>query len=153
MSSKGEHSGDVSILLDDQLCFALYAASRAIQRLYRPLLDAHGLTFPQYLVLLVLWEEDELGVSEIGARLSLDSATLTPLLKRMESAGLVTRSRSDTDERRVVISLTDDGRALRPDVQSVTNSVSCAAAASVADIRPLTSDLQELVQNLPESLT
>jgi len=92
----------VSMLLDDQLCFALYSATHAIQRLYRPLLDELDLTYPQYLGMLVLWEDDGLSVSEIGERLFLNSATLTPLLKRMESAQLVERVRSATDERLVV---------------------------------------------------
>ena len=101
-----------SLLLDDQLCFALYAASRAVTGLYRSLLDGLGLTYPQYLVMLVLWEGAELTVSELGERLYLDSATLTPLLKRLQSAGLVTRTRGASDERQVLIALTPAGRAL-----------------------------------------
>ena len=98
--------------LEDQLCFALYSASRAVTSAYRPLLDELGLTYPQYLVLLVLWEDDACSIGQLGDRLHLDSGTLSPLLKRLEAAGLVRRQRSDTDERRVEVTLTADGRAL-----------------------------------------
>lgn len=103
--------------LDNQVCFALYSASRLLTRAYRPLLEPLGLTYPQYLAMLVLWEADDEGerpsVSELGARLLLDSGTLTPLLKRLESDGLVTRERAESDERVVRIALTDRGAALR----------------------------------------
>src|SRR3954462_10871670 len=99
--------------LDNQLCFALYSASLAMTKLYKPLLDELGLTYPQYLVMLVLWERDGLTVSEIGERLSLDSGTLTPLLKRLEAAELVSRIRDTDDERRVHIRLTAAGRRLK----------------------------------------
>ena len=102
-----------SVLLDDQLCFALYAASRAVTARYRPMLDAIGLTYPQYLVMMLLWESDHQTVGQLGARLSLDSGTLSPLLKRLTAAGLVTRHRRVEDERSVSIALTDRGRALR----------------------------------------
>ena len=101
------------LLLDNQLCFALYSASLAMTKLYKPLLDALGLTYPQYLVMLSLWERDGLTVSELGERLFLDSGTLTPLLKRLEAAGLLVRLRDVQDERRVRITLTGQGRALR----------------------------------------
>jgi DNA-binding MarR family transcriptional regulator len=100
--------------LDKQLCFALYAASHAIKKAYRPLLDELGLTYPQYLVLLALWQDNALKVSDIGQRLRLDSGTLTPVLKRLEKLGLVTRARRPQDERAVEISLTTEGYALRP---------------------------------------
>ncbi len=100
-------------LLDNQLCFSLYAASLAMTKVYKPLLDALGLTYPQYLVMLVLWEGDGLSVSALGERLSLDSGTLTPLLKRMEAAGWLARQRSSEDERRVHVVLTPTGRALQ----------------------------------------
>lgn len=101
------------LALDRQVCFALYAASRAVTAAYRPLLEPLGLTYPQYLVMLVLWEGGRLQVREIGDALRLDSGTLSPLLKRLEAARLVTRERSPEDERQVVVDLTDDGRALR----------------------------------------
>ena len=94
------------LALDNQVCFSLYSASLAMTKLYKPLLDPLGLTYPQYLVMLVLWETDDVSVSTLGERLSLDSGTLTPLLKRLEAAGLVKRARSAEDERRVQVSLT-----------------------------------------------
>ncbi|MCA3187400.1 MAG: MarR family transcriptional regulator, partial [Cupriavidus sp.] len=99
--------------LDQQLCFALYSTSLAMTKVYKPILGELGLTYPQYLVMLVLWEHDEVSVSELGGRLTLDSGTLTPLLKRLEAAGFVRRSRDAGDERRVLVSLTDAGRDLR----------------------------------------
>ncbi|MFQ1002044.1 MarR family winged helix-turn-helix transcriptional regulator [Modestobacter sp. SSW1-42] len=98
--------------LDDQLCFALYAASRAVTARYRPMLDQLGITYPQYLVLMLLWEEDGQTVGQLGSRLALDSGTLSPLLKRLTAAGLVTRHRRTDDERSVSVCLTDAGRAL-----------------------------------------
>ncbi|HYF60985.1 MAG TPA: MarR family transcriptional regulator [Burkholderiaceae bacterium] len=100
-------------VLDEQLCFALYSASLAMSKAYRPVLDALGLTYPQYLAMMVLWEHDARSVSEIGERLHLDSGTLTPLLKRLEASGLVERRRAADDERRVEVRLTAAGRALR----------------------------------------
>ena len=102
-----------TLKLDNQLCFSIYAASRAITRAYRPILEEFGLTYPQYLVLLILWESDGVPVNEIGARLYLDSGTLTPLLKRMESAGFLERRRGKDDERTVEIHLTPAGLALQ----------------------------------------
>ncbi|MFI7504728.1 MarR family winged helix-turn-helix transcriptional regulator [Streptomyces sp. NPDC049687] len=104
---------DGSLLLDDQLCFALYAASRAVTARYRPLLDELGLTYPQYLVMLVLWERDSLSVRELGAALQLESSTLSPLLKRLEASGLLRRERRPDDERSVALRLTDAGARLR----------------------------------------
>ena len=102
-----------SVALDDQLCFALYAASRAVTARYRPMLDAIGLTYPQYLVMLLLWQSDNQTVGQLGSQLALDSGTLSPLLKRLTAAGLVTRHRRVEDERSVSIALTDAGRALQ----------------------------------------
>ncbi len=99
--------------LDNQLCFSIYAASRAITRAYRPILEKYGLTYPQYLVLLILWETEDLTVNEIGRRLYLDSGTLTPLLKRMESTQFIERHRSANDERKVEIRLGPKGQELR----------------------------------------
>src|ERR1700754_1774854 len=96
--------------LDNQICFAVYSAAHAFNRIYKPLLDRLGLTYPQYLVMLVLWERDGVAVKEIGERLYLDSGTLTPLLKRLEAAGFVKRSRSSEDERQVLIALTAQGQ-------------------------------------------
>ena len=102
-----------SVALDDQLCFALYAASRAVTTRYRPMLDVLGLTYPQYLVMMLLWESDHQTVGQLGSRLALDSGTLSPLLKRLTAAGLVTRHRRADDERSVSVRLTDAGRALQ----------------------------------------
>ena len=138
--------------LSDQLCFALYSATRSLQRLYRPLLADHSLTYPQYLVMLVLWAEGPLGVSEIGGRLGLDSASTTPLLQRMEQTGVVRRTRSTVDERQVIVELTAAGRQLQDEVQETTTAVTCAAVEASADAEQLREALAELVANLPDSL-
>jgi len=140
------------MLLDDQLCFALYSTTQAIQGLYRPLLSRLGLTYPQYLVLLVLWEEDGLTVSQIGDRLSLNSATLTPLLKRIERAGIVERTRLSSDERRVSVVLTQSGRDLQLEVGRVTTDVTCAAVDAAEDAHELRANLVTLRDQLPQSL-
>lgn len=113
------------LALDQQLCFALYSASRATTAVYRPMLDELGVTYPQYLVLLVLWERDGRGVREIGAELDLDTGTLSPLLKRLEALGFIERRRLSTDERRVDVHLTDAGRNLRDDAVKIPQ---CLAA-------------------------
>lgn len=113
MSDKVAADGNDPLRLDRQVCFPLYAATNLINRLYTPVLRSLGLTYPQYLVLLVLWEEEPQTVGTLGARLFLDSGTLTPLLKRMEGNGLLDRRRDAADERRVLITLTEKGRALR----------------------------------------
>lgn len=110
--------------LDNQLCFPLYVASKEITRRYKPFLDPLGLTYTQYVTMMALWEKDEVTVKELGARLFLDSATLTPLLKRLETRGYVSRRRSSTDERSVIISLTQEGRDLRQKALSVPNCMS-----------------------------
>src|ERR1700758_4597195 len=103
-------AGDWPLRLDNQICFAVYSAAHAVNRVYKPLLDRLGLTYPQYLVMLALWESDGVPVKEIGERLFLDSGTLTPLLKRLEAAGLLKRNRSSADERQVLIALTPQGQ-------------------------------------------
>jgi DNA-binding MarR family transcriptional regulator len=119
--------------LDDQLCFALYAASRAMTRAYQPLLEPLGLTYSQYITMLALWEEDGIPVKQVGERLGLDSATLTPLLKRLEQQGLVRRARDREDERVVRIHLTDDGRALRARARKVPTQLACLAGYDLDD--------------------
>ena len=131
------------VRLDDQVCFALYSTSLAMNKLYRRLLRSLGLTYPQYLVLLVLWENDSLSVSQIGERLFLDSATLTPLLKRLESQGLVTRLRNDQDERQVDIRLTSQGRDLQAAAKGIPTEVFCAAGETLDE---LVSTRNQLVQ-------
>lgn len=141
-------STDAMLQLDNQLCFALYSASLAMTRLYQPLLGALGMTYPQYLAMLVLWEQDGLSVSELGERLLLDSGTLTPLLKRMEASGLVTRQRDAHDERRVHITLTAAGREMKARVAGVPGSILNAAQCPVPELVALTRQVQALRQRL-----
>lgn len=143
-------SGQPSLLLDQQLCFALYSTTLALNKVYRKLLTGLGLTYPQYLVMLVLWEQDRLTVSAIGDRLFLDSATLTPMLKRLEAAGLLTRVRAESDERQVVVSLTREGRALKARAKSVPETVLCTANCSPGQITSLKSALEALRANLTD---
>ncbi|ACB80299.1 transcriptional regulator, MarR family [Methylorubrum populi BJ001] len=136
------------LLLDNQLCYALYAAAHRMTKSYRPMLERMGLTYPQYLVLLVLWENDGITVSEIGRRLRLDSGTLTPVLKRLESSGLLNRSRRQSDEREVEIALTDQGRSLRSEAVAVRQSVMCQLNMSEPEIQAMRADLNALIENL-----
>lgn len=138
-------------LLDEQLCFALYSTSLAMMRVYRSLLPKLGLTYPQYLVMMVLWEQDQLTVSDIGERLFLDSATLTPLLKRMEAQGLVQRNRARSDERQVIISLTDEGNALKKEATSVMPTALCATQCSANEASALRDQLVNLRKSLNNS--
>ncbi len=126
-----------SLKLDDQLCFSVYAAGHAFTRFYKPLLEPLGLTYPQYLVLLTLWEEDGLPLKAIGQRLGLDSGTLTPLLRRMDTAGLVTRERDREDERLVRIHLTAKGRRLRAKAEAFPERIGQAAQCSAAELTAL----------------
>jgi DNA-binding MarR family transcriptional regulator len=135
-------------LLDNQLCFALYSSSLMMTKLYKPLLGALGLTYPQYLVLLVLWETDAIGVGELGERLFLDSGTLTPLLKRMEAAGLLVRERATEDERRVIVTLTANGRAVRRKAEHVPMALGCSTGCTLKEIAKLTAQLQMLRSNV-----
>jgi DNA-binding MarR family transcriptional regulator len=137
-----------ALLLDNQLCFALYSTSLAMTKLYKPLLDELGLTYPQYLVMLVLWERDGLVVSELGDRLALDSGTLTPLLKRLEAATLVSRMRDAQDERRVRITLTPAGRKLKARARKVPDCMLAASQCSITELASLTRQVQALRQRL-----
>ncbi|MEO9248031.1 MarR family transcriptional regulator [Citricoccus nitrophenolicus] len=123
--------------LEDQVCFALYSAARAAQQAYRPLLDELGLTYPQYLVLLVLWERDGQTVSALGERLHLDSGTLSPLLRRLDEHGFIARERQTTDSRRVTVRLTAAGEALRERAVDVQRCLLDAVALSPADMLAL----------------
>lgn len=136
--------GDAALRLDNQLCFALYSASLALNKVYRRQLASLGLTYPQYLVMLVLWEHDGIAVSGIGQRLYLDSATLTPLLKRLQAAGLVTRTRAAHDERQVVIALTEQGRALKAQVRAVPRTVAGATGCSQPQLVAIKAQLESL---------
>ena len=135
-------------LLDDQLCFALYSTGLAMAKAYRKPLAALGLTDPQYLVMLVLWAGDGLTVSGIGERLFLDSATLTPLLKRLEAAGLVTRTRALGDERQVLVALTPAGRALKARVPKLQHGIFCATGCSADELLATKARLETLRTNL-----
>ena len=137
-----------SAVLEDQLCFALYAASRAMTARYRPLLDAIGLTYPQYLVMMLLWEEDNQTVGQLGSRLSLDSGTLSPLLKRLTTAGLVTRHRRVEDERSVSIALTDAGRALRDKADAISEEIICALDLDRAEFADLKAKLNLVTERV-----
>lgn len=134
--------------LDQQLCFALYSANLAMHKVYRQLLSKLEITYPQYLVMLVLWNQDDVTVSEIGEQLFLDSATLTPLLKRLESAGLLHRQRSRQDERQVVVTLTDEGRALRDKAESIPEAIQCATTCDDQAMASLKGQLDELRDSL-----
>ena len=135
---------DAMLLLDNQLCFALYSTSLAMTRVYKPLLDEVGLTYPQYLAMLVLWEEDGLTVSALGERLFLDSGTLTPLLKRLESSGLIARVRDVEDERRVHITLTAAGRKLKTKAAKIPGCILSASQCSIPELNALVQQVQSL---------
>jgi MarR family transcriptional regulator, organic hydroperoxide resistance regulator len=137
--------------LDSQICFAVYSAAHAFNRVYKPLLDRLGLTYPQYLVMLVLWERDDVPVKDIGERLFLDSGTLTPLLKRLEKAQLIKRTRSREDERQVLIALTPQGQALQDKAKAVPQSILAATACSVAELSTIKNELVALRDRLNEA--
>jgi len=137
--------------LDRQVCFALYAASRAATAVYRPMLEDLGLTYPQYLVMLVLWESDPKGVKELGEELGLDSGTLSPLLKRLEALGFVERRRSGEDERRVAIHLTTAGRALSSKASGIPQHLADAAGLSDQELEQLRTTLGRLTEALHRS--
>jgi len=134
--------------LDRQLCFTVYAAHHAFTAAYKPCLEPLGLTYPQYLVLLVLWEQEGLKVKEIGERLRLDSGTLTPLLKRMETGGLLRRLRDPADERQVRIELTEHGRGLQAPVLKVRQEIGCALGGSEEPIQDLRARLEATIELL-----
>lgn len=134
--------------LDRQVCFALYSASRAATAVYRPLLDELGLTYPQYLVMLVLWENEPRGVRELGDELGLDSGTLSPLLKRLEALGFVERRRSGEDERRVAVQLTDTGQALSSKASRIPQRLADAAGLSPRELEQLRETLGKLTAAL-----
>jgi DNA-binding MarR family transcriptional regulator len=137
-----------SVELDDQLCFALYAASRAVTARYRPMLDKMGLTYPQYLVMMLLWETDGQTVGQLGSRLALDSGTLSPLLKRLTTAGLVTRHRRVDDERSVSIVLTEAGRALQSQAFDVSKEMIGALGLTIAQFDHLKAELRDLTEKV-----
>ena len=133
-----------SLLLDNQLCFALYSASLAMTKRYRLALATIGITYPQYVVMLALWQRDGVTVSELGQRVALDSGTLTPLLKRLQALQLVKRTRSSADEREVHITLTAKGHALRTKAGAVHEQIACATGCTQGERQQLTLSLQRL---------
>ncbi|MGJ5065556.1 MarR family winged helix-turn-helix transcriptional regulator [Bradyrhizobium oligotrophicum] len=142
-------AADVPLQLGNQLCFAVYSTAHAFNRVYKPLLDRLGLTYPQYLVMLVLWEQDGLTVKDIGARLFLDSGTLTPLLKRMEATHLVKRTRSAEDERQVLVTLTSQGASLRDKARAIVPpAILDATGCSIAELTDLHGKLVKLRERL-----
>jgi DNA-binding MarR family transcriptional regulator len=147
-----KQTADPLLLLDNQICFAVYSAAHAFNRVYKPLLDRLGLTYPQYLVMLSLWERDGVPIKDIGERLFLDSGTLTPLLKRLETAGLVRRTRSKEDERQVLIDLTPQGQALKEKARAVPQSILEASDCSVAELVALKSEIVSLRDRLNAAL-
>jgi DNA-binding MarR family transcriptional regulator len=140
------------LLLNNQVCFALHSTSLMMTKVYKPLLQALGLTYPQYLAMMVLWERDGLTVGEISARLLTDPGSLTPLLKRLEVEGLLSRTRSREDERVVIVELTEQGRALREKARDIPQCILGASGQTVAQLQTLQKNLQELRKHLQDSL-
>lgn len=147
-----QENGPATVAVDQQLCFAVYSAAHAFNRAYKPLLEKLGLTYPQYLVLLVLWQGDGITVKAIGDVLGLDSGTLSPLLKRLEATGLILRNRDGKDERQVFIVLTDKGRALEADAANVFTDIGLATGCSQQQVDDLRSSLQTLSHNLASAI-
>jgi DNA-binding MarR family transcriptional regulator len=140
------------LLLDNQACFALHSTSLMMTKVYKPLLQALNLTYPQYLAMMVLWEKDGLTVGEISSRLLTDPGSLTPLLKRLEGEGLLSRTRSREDERVVIVELTEQGRALKEKAQTVPQCILGASGFTLERLQKLQAELQALRSHLQESL-
>ena len=141
-----------SLMLDNQLCFALHSTSLLMTKVYKPLLQALGLTYPQYLAMMALWEEDGLTVSEISSRLLTDPGSLTPLLKRLEAEGLLSRTRSREDERVVVVELTAAGRALQEKAMGIPQCILGASGLELEQLRKLQADLVALRSHLQNAI-
>src|SRR5260221_2531388 len=145
-------AADWPLQLDNQICFAVYSTAHAFNRVYKPLLDRLGLTYPQYLVMLVLWERDDVPVKDIGERLFLDSGTLTPLLKRLETADLIKRTRSTEDERQVLIALTSQGQALREKARTVPQAILATSACSITRLSAVENEIVAVRDRLDAAL-
>lgn len=139
-----------SLKLDNQLCFALYACAKEVTRIYKPILDEFGITYTQYITLLVLWEQDNLTVKELGSKLHLDSGTLTPLLKKLENMGLLQRIRDKEDERNVYIKLTEKGLNMKGDALEIPTKVFCTTGISMEEAVNLREKLKILLNNLDD---
>ena len=142
---------DDPLLLDNQLCFALYAATNAVTRAYRGPLGQVGLTYPQYLVMLVLWQRGNCTVKQLADTLLLDSSTLTPLLKRLEAAGWISRNRDRKDERMLWVALTADGQALRAPVAAIQQGVACRTQLAQAELATLRGQLRALAETMAQA--
>ncbi|MBX5011744.1 MarR family transcriptional regulator [Rhizobium lentis] len=138
--------------LDDFICFAVYTASHALKRVYKPLLDTLGLTYPQYLAMVALWGEDGQTVGGLGEKLFLESSTLTPLLKRLETAGYVRRERSKEDERVVVLRLTEDGKRLKEKALAIPDCIAAASGRDAVDLTRLQAEIVALREALNGSV-
>jgi len=147
-----KQAADGLLQLGNQICFAIYSTAHAFNRVYKPLLDRLGLTYPQYLVMLVLWERDGVPVKDIGERLFLDSGTLTPLLKRLEAAQLLKRTRNTDDERQVLVALTPQGQALREKARAVPQGILASSACSVGELTALKNEIVALRDRLNAAL-
>jgi len=147
MATRAPNADDL-LKIDHFVCFALYSAGHAFTRLYKSLLDPLGLTYPQFLVMVTLWERDDRTVSDIGGTLLLESSTLTPLLKRLETAGMVRRTRDKDDERAVRIKLTPEGAALKQKAAGIPQAIGCATNLSIPDVMKLTADIKALREKL-----
>jgi len=145
-------SADFPLKLDNQICFAVYSTAHAFNRVYKPLLDRLGLTYPQYLVMLALWEKSEQAVKAIGEQLDLDSGTLSPLLKRLEQSGLIKRTRDSRDERQVIVSLTEKGRAMRSEIDTIMSAIGQAAGCTLEEMKTIRGLLRGLRSNLTSAV-
>ncbi|MDK1488879.1 MarR family transcriptional regulator [Sinorhizobium sp. 7-81] len=150
-AAKFEAIPDEALTLGQQLCFAVYSAGHAFNRTYKPLLDRFGLTYPQYLVLLALWQQDRMTVKRIGEEMGLDSGTLSPLLKRLEAAGYVSRLRDPGDERQVIVSLTEKGQDLKAEAFGILAEIGKASGCTLEEVRELREALHRLTQRLGSS--
>ncbi len=148
MARKAPSGGGTELSLDEFLCFAIYSTGHAFNQLYRPLLDAIGLTYPQYLVMVALWSKDDETVKELGQRVFLESSTLTPLLKRLEAMGHVTRVRDESDERQVRVRLTNEGRALRLRAKTIPKCVAEALGLSPQELQRIQADVTDIRDRL-----
>lgn len=137
-----------NLKLDNQLCFAIYALSREITRLYRPILLDIGLTYTQYIVMLVLWEQDAIALKDMGKKLNLDSGTLTPLLKKLESEGLIIRKRDEKDERNLLVYLTDKGRNLMGTAEEVPEKMACKIPLPMDEIVELRDKIKQIINQI-----
>ncbi|KRD64187.1 MULTISPECIES: MarR family winged helix-turn-helix transcriptional regulator [Sinorhizobium/Ensifer group] len=151
MANKAAHIDTIpeeALSLGKQLCFAVYSAAHAFNRAYKPLLDRFGLTYPQYLVLLALWQQDEMTVKRIGEEIGLDSGTLSPLLKRLEAAGFVARQRDPGDERQVIVRLTEKGRDLKSEAFGILIDIGKASGCSLEEAGEIRETLHQLTRQL-----